>query len=270
MSSACSNCAIWYWPHRLKKKGVGGGITVKMQVSGPWIAIKHANKRPLCPKPLLHVMKHDWTYDRRNLSTLPNIHAEQTFFHKPPAGGCPPLYVCMYVLLDVLWLSMLYQVGVNWEVTGWIFLSFHSFRPDLMQARPFDLHPLSLRGSSFCFRGRFGGLGLENKTQLVSRSWSCALHIRMIKWAPGRQRGSVRDADALHMSDMWMWWYGECGYRRMIIYTGTQHEGKMFRLTSRYQYLTSSSHIISTVSTSLSSDHGLFNVVHCWNRNPNQ
>lgn len=131
MRPARSNCAIWYWPHRLRK-GVWG-IAVKM--SGPWIAIKHANKRPLCPKPPLQVMEHDWTYDRINLSTLPNIHAEQTFFHKPPRPAAPR---CMYVLLDVLWLSMLYQVGVNWEVTGWIFFFFsftHSFnmgRPDLL------------------------------------------------------------------------------------------------------------------------------------------
>lgn len=121
-------------------------------------------------------------------------------------------------------------------------------------------------------RGRFYGLWLENKMLRVSCRRSDDLQLWMIKWAPGWQCGCVRAAEDPDMSDMWMrvWSYSECGHRSVVIYIGTRRRREKFWLTSRYQYLTSSSHIISTVSTSFSSDHGLFHVVRNWNRNQNQ
>lgn len=121
-------------------------------------------------------------------------------------------------------------------------------------------------------RGRFYGLWLENKMLRVSCRQSDDLQLWMIKCSLAWQCGCVRAAEDPDMSDMWMWvWsYSECGHHSVVIYIGTQHGGEKFWLTSRYQYLTSSSRIISTVSTSFFSDHGLFHVVHNWNWNSNQ
>lgn len=127
-------------------------------MSGPWTATKHANKRPLCPRPGLHVsvsnytlelncpkkekerkkkgklLQHGWTWDRINLRSVPNTHAKQTFFHKSKpsnkkisdiwAKGVPHLRL----KLSVKWCDVsdeglldCYQVGVNWELMDWWF-----------------------------------------------------------------------------------------------------------------------------------------------------
>lgn len=86
------------------------------------------------------------------------------------------------------------------------------------------------------------------------RSEATDVQVRGMRWTQTCQMGRCGRA-------------GECGRHRMFIHTGRRQRGKMFWLTSRYQYLTSSSLIISTVSTSFSSDHGLFNVGHNWSRN---
>lgn len=80
-------------------------ITGKMQVSGPWTATKHANKRLLCPrrsascqcfklytgdcpkKKKGKLLQRERTWDRINLSSVPSIHEEQAFFHRLEPGN---------------------------------------------------------------------------------------------------------------------------------------------------------------------------------------
>lgn len=121
-------------------------------------------------------------------------------------------------------------------------------------------------------RGRFYGLWLENKKAvcfLQAKRWfttrhdkvSARLTVRMCEGCRGSRH--VRLDVSVVGQPVW-------SPQRSSTHWNTAQSIEKLWLSSRYQYLTSSSHIISTVSTSFSGDHGLFYVVHNWNWKPNQ
>lgn len=78
-------------------------------------------------------------------------------------------------------------------------------------------------------------------------------------------RGCARVAKDPDMCDIGGKWYTlPVGRRNGVGWGG----GVKFWPTAAYQYLPSSSHIISTGSTSSTSGHGLFNVVRDWKMKP--
>lgn len=142
----------------------------------------------------------------------------------------------------------------------------------IVSASTLNLHPLRLWGSRTCVRGRFCGLRLENRMLRVSCRRSNDLQLWVIKWAPAWQCGCVRAASRHVRHVEWVRSHGEPGHHSVVTYTesttyvGTQYRGEKLWHTFSYQCRTS--HIISTTSTSFSSEQRSLHVVHNWKRSP--
>lgn len=127
----------------------------------------------------------------------------------------------------------------------------------IVSASASDIHPLRLRGSSSCWRHVLWfttGKNIFKKKNKMLRV-SC----EQTWWFTSTDDGS--EGPPTDSADVW-------GMLRIPTCPICGCRARVFWLTGVYQYLTSSSHIISTGSTSFSSGHGLFHVVHDWKGNP--